>query len=91
MISRAQLHWAFWRLLRGHGDDFLDQAVRRWELAPGERSSSRPAIYPDGDLDKVRALEPRRGWEREMAFITGTEMDHSPTRVFEFSDVAISG
>ncbi len=91
MIDTARLRWAFWRLLRGHGDILLDQADRQWELSPAERSSSRPALYPEGDLDKVRTLAPLRSLDREKLFIAGGEMTHDATRAFEFSDVAISG
>lgn len=91
MIDPVQMRWAFWRSIRGHGDNFLDQADKVWELSPAERSSSRPALYPEGDLDKVRKLAPLRSHDREKVFIAGDEMTHAATRALEFSDVTICG
>lgn len=93
MIDAARLRWMFWRLVRGRGreDDFLRQADRVREIAPGERFSGRPALYLEGDLDKVRSFEAWRNWDMEWRFISGAAIDHRPTWAYEFSDVAMSG
>lgn len=91
VIDTVKLRWMAARLVRGRGGDFLDLADRIVELAPGERLPSAPAIYPDGELDKIRRIAPWRSWEIEQTLISGAPIDHGPTLAYEFSDIMISG
>lgn len=91
VIDTVKMRWIAARLMRGRGGDFLSKADRVHELAPGERSSSRPAVYLEADLEKIRKIEPRRSWDIEQVLIKGAPMDHRPTLSYEMSDVLISG
>ncbi len=91
VIDTIKMRWMAARLARGRGGDFLSKADRVHELAPGERSSSQPAVYSEVDLEKVQRIAPWRSWDIEQVLIKGAPMDHRPTLSYEMSDVLVSG
>jgi len=76
------------RLFRGRGHL---RAVADDEeiLCPDERTSSRPAIFLPGQLDRVTGTPSESSREVEIAAVTSPESFHSATIAYHISDAAL--
>lgn len=74
------------RLLRGKVS-YQDVCDRHWVLCPSESSASTPAIYLDGELDKITAVQEETTHSFEMQLIQGAQMEHAATIAYQLRDV----
>lgn len=78
-LNTAYLRRGFARILSGP-QALEDVASDSWEIHPETVAHTPPALYPEGALDRVRALSPWRSWEVEQGLIDGGEVHHAATR-----------
>jgi len=75
--------------LRRRPNSYRELSQRSWTLCPAEVLMSPPAIYLDGDLDKVTALMEDTNQERETSRIRGGIKKHSATIAHLLADVEL--
>ena len=90
-LNLAMLDWGVHRLLKGQSPDIRSVATRTWELCPEEVAVAPPAIYPGGNLDRVRSLAPQRDWDTERTLIDGGSCVHAASRAHLVENASISG
>ncbi|MCB2143538.1 MAG: hypothetical protein KDE02_11945, partial [Rhodobacteraceae bacterium] len=91
LTNAAYLGWGWRRLLHGRGATLSEVAIESWEVSPAQETDGRPAVFPDGALDRIRGLSPWRDWQVEKALIDGATAHHHPTRAFVLTDAVIAG
>ncbi len=91
MLNLAMLKWGLHRLWKGRSPDIRSVASRSWEICPGDTKLTRPALYPEGTLERIDALSPWRSWEVERTLITGNRARHDPSTAHLIQDVSLSG
>ncbi|MCC5869123.1 MAG: glycosyltransferase family 61 protein [Gammaproteobacteria bacterium] len=62
-----------------------------WELSPGYREATRPAIMLPGQLDLVTGLQEETNIELEHQRVLGGSVYHAPTRATRIRRVALRG
>jgi len=88
MINLALLKQRGWRLLTG-GKTYKDLCDRQWTLHPSEKSVSAPAIYLDGELDKVTGVQEETTYTAEIQRVQGGIQEHAATIAYRLRDVII--
>ena len=63
-----------------------DVSSKRWTICPAERELVPPAIFLEGDLDKITAVMEDTTLKQEMARISGGEIEHAATVAYRISD-----
>jgi len=76
-------------LPRGHELDRF--ATKSWQISPPSEAYRPPAIFPNGELGRVRALSPWRNWDTERALAVGGLVHHDPTFRHRFRDATLFG
>lgn len=90
-LNHAHLLRQARRALRLGTTDLEAQAVARRVLCPAQDYRSRPALYPEGALDRIQALSPWRNRDTEWALIEGRGGNHAATEALEIPDVVLAG
>lgn len=90
-LNLAMLKWGMHRLWARRSTDIRAVATRQWVLSPEETATIFPAIFPNGALERVRALSPWRTWEVERTLIDGGRCDHAASRAYLIEHVEVSG
>jgi capsular polysaccharide biosynthesis protein len=62
---------------------------KQWTLYPGESFVSPPAIYLDGELDKVTAVQPETTYAYEIERIQGGKREHGATTAYQLQNAHI--
>ena len=88
MINLTLLKQRGWRLLTGR-KSYQDMSDKQWTLHPNEESVSAPAIYLDGELDKVTAVQEETTYAYELRRIQGGIQEHLATTAYRLRDVQI--
>jgi Glycosyltransferase 61 len=88
MINSTLLKQRGWRLLTGR-KSYQDLSDKQWVLHPYEESISAPAIYLDGELDKVTAVQEQTTYAYELRRIQGGIQEHLATTAYRLRDVQI--
>lgn len=90
-VNWPMLQWGGHRIFRGRSPDVRNVAEREWVICPEETAPTRPAIYPDGALERITDLSPWRKWEVEQGLIRGDPIEHAATRAHRIGNAAIAG
>lgn len=88
MINLPLLKQKGWRLLTGR-KPYQDLCDKRWTLCPGEKLVSSSAIYLDGELDKVTAVQEETTYAYELQRVQGGIKAHAATTAYRLRDVQI--
>jgi hypothetical protein len=88
MLNLPLLKHRGWRLIRGR-KAYQDLSDQQWILCPSEKSISPPAIYLDGELDKVTGVEETTTYSREVKKVQGGIHEHVATVAYRLCDVQI--
>lgn len=88
MINLALLKQRGWHLLTGR-KTYQDLCDKQWNLCPREKSVSPPAIYLDGELDKVTDVHPETSYAFEVQRVQGGIREHIATTAYRLCDVQI--
>ncbi len=70
---------------------YRDLADRCWTISPSEDREERPAIFLDGELDRVKAVQEETTKETEWRRVLGGMRQHDATVAYQFSNVQILG
>ena len=62
---------------------------KQWTLCPSEQSISPPALYLNGELDKVTAVQEETSYTRELQKLRGGIPEHAATIAYQLSDVQL--
>lgn len=88
MINLLLLKQRGWRLLTGR-KTYQDLCDKQWTLCPSEKLISPPAIYLDGELDKVTAVQEETTLAYEVRRIQGGMQEHAATTAYRLRDAQI--
>ncbi len=88
MINLALLKQRGWRLLTGR-KIYQELCDKQWTLHPNEESVSASAIYLNGELDKVTAVQEETTYAYELRRIQGGIQEHIATTAYRLRDVQI--
>lgn len=88
MLNLALLNQRAWRLLRGR-KTYRDLCDQQWILYPSEQMMSLPAIYLDGELDKVTAVMNETTYAFEEQRIHGGMREHAATLAYRLKDAQL--
>lgn len=88
-ISYQVLRSAVLRHIFRRPDHYADLAERSWTLAPPVTVTEPPAIYLDGELERVRGVPGDTTMDIEMARVRGGEKYHVETKAYLFKDVRL--
>jgi hypothetical protein len=64
-------------------------AGRSWVIHPAERGLRRPALFLDGQLDRIEGVQEETTREDELARVLGGPVEHAATQVHELDDAEI--
>jgi len=67
------------RALAGRALGIDEVSARSWTVCPPAQATCRPALCPDGEMDRVRQLSPYRTRPAEDALVRGGRMALGPT------------
>lgn len=67
------------RALAGRAQDLDDVSARRWTVCPPSEAVCPPALFPEGEMARIRGLSPYRNLAAEEALIRGGRMALGPT------------
>ena len=79
------------RLQAGRACELQSLAARSLVHCSARKARLPRAIFPDGAMDKIRAVSPWRNWEAEKASCLGAEVELGPTVSHVIENVDISG
>lgn len=82
MIDLTLLTQRVLRLTTGR-KTYQEVCDKQWTLCPGESVVSPPAIYLDGELDKVTAVQPETTYAHEIGRIQGCKIEHGATTAYQ--------
>ena len=68
---------------------FREMSTKRWTICPAERQITPPAIYLEGDLERITAVMEDTSYEQEMMRIRGGNVEHAPTVAYELTGCEI--
>lgn len=68
-----------------------DVAERVWEVWPAEKTSIRPAIFDERDLERVTGVDADSSREIEWRRIRGGPIEYRPVTAFQLRDAVLSG
>lgn len=91
MLNLARIGRNLRRLAGGRAADLRDLTTETWEIWPPEEVPGRPALYPEGALERIRGLSPWRNRETEQALIRGDPVRHAATRAHVVRDAVLAG
>jgi hypothetical protein len=91
MLNVALIGRNLRRLVGGPAPDLRDLATETWDIWPPEEVPGRPALHPDGALERIRGLSPWRDRETENALIRGDPVRHAATRAHVVRDAVLAG
>lgn len=89
-VNWPMLRWAGHRVFRGRSPDIRNVAEHEWVICPEETAPTKPALHPDGALDRIKGLSPWRDWEVEQGLIRGAPAEHAATRAHLIEDASIA-
>jgi hypothetical protein len=90
-ISYQELRCAVLRRVFRQPAHYADVAQRQWSLAPAVTLQKRAAIYLDGELEKIGAVQEDTTLEAELARLAAGKKHHVETKAYQFSDVHLQG
>ncbi len=67
------------RALAGRALALEDVSTRSWTVCPPAQTTFPPAIFPEGEMDRIRGLSPYRNRAGEDEMVRGGRMDLRPT------------
>ena len=88
MINTTLLRQRLRRVLTGR-KTYQEVSDKHWILCPNESAPSLPAIYLDGELDKVTAVSEFTSYNWEMERIRGTRREHAATVAYLIRDASV--
>ncbi|MCX7644511.1 MAG: glycosyltransferase family 61 protein [Rhodobacteraceae bacterium] len=91
MLNLALIGRNLRRLAGGRPAGLRDLAAETWEIWPSEEVPGRPALFPEGALERIRGLSPWRNPETEQALIRGDPVRHAATRAHLVRDAVLAG
>lgn len=87
MLNHALIRQRVLRLLAGR-KSFKDLADKQWAICPSDSSYPSPAIFLEGELDKVTAVQEETSLEHERRRVQGgIQVIHAPTMAYRLTDV----
>lgn len=87
MLNHVLIKQRALRLLGGTRS-FKDLADKQWTICPGHSSYPSPAIFLEGELDKVTAVQDETTFAYELRRVQGgTQHNHAPTMAYRLTDV----
>lgn len=89
MINLALLKRLWWRFLTSK-NAYQDLCAKQWIISPAERSVIPPAIFADGELDKVTGVQEETSYTHELQRIQGGIMEHVATIAYQLNDTQIN-
>lgn len=90
-ISYQELRSAVLRRVFRQPAHYADVAQRQWSLAPAVTLPKRGAIYLDGELEKIGAVQEDTTLDAELARLAAGEKHHVETKAYQFADVRLQG
>lgn len=87
----APLRYAALRLIGATGAALSDVARRRWVVHPAVTERRPPALFLDGQLDRVVAVQEETTLAFELARVLGGEVEHVATMAYDLADATIVG
>ena len=87
----APIHYALRRLARLPQVPPLLAASRSWQLHPASRESRPRAVFLDGQLDRVKAVQEETSLDVELGRVLGRDVEHQATVAFELEDAICLG
>ena len=87
MGSYLSLAKYFSHRLTGGEYSLMASARHQEVISPAEISYTKPALWLDGQLDKVVAVQEETDWDHELSRIDGGEVTHDPTIAYFLEDV----
>ncbi len=88
-ISLQELRSALLRRVFRRRSHYADLAARTWSLAPAITLDEPPAIYLEGELERVGAVQEETTREIEWARLAGGPKEHIATTAYLFKDVKL--
>lgn len=79
------------RLLKGRPVALGEVAIQTYELCPAEEVPGRPALHPEGAIERISSLSPWRDWDVEYALIKGAPVCHAPTLAYVVENAVLAG
>lgn len=86
MINTAILEYGVKRVLTRRTQTYQEVSDKHWILCPQEITVSPTAIYLDGALDKVLAVQEETSYDYEMKRIGETQKEHAATIAYQIRD-----
>lgn len=88
---QALLEYLARRALHRPKVDFGAVSRRTFTIHPASRERRGRAIFLDGQLDRVEAVQEQTTREAELARVLGSEVEHAAVTAYELADVTIAG
>jgi capsular polysaccharide biosynthesis protein len=88
MINLTPLTQRVLRLTTGR-KTYQQLCDKQWTLYPCESLVSPPAIYLDGELDKVTAVQPETTYAHEIRRLQGGKLEHGATTAYQLRNTHI--
>jgi len=88
MINAIPLKRRVLRILTGR-QTYQEVSDKCWTLCPSESAPSPPAIYLDGELDKVSAVQENTSHDYQMEKIRGKRAEHAPTLAYRIRNAHV--
>jgi hypothetical protein len=89
MINLALLKRQCWRLFV-ENKSYQDLCEKQWTLCPSETVITPAAIYLEGELDKVSAIQEDTNYALEFKRVQGGGAEHAATTAYQINDAHIS-
>lgn len=90
-FSYPELRSALLRRVFRQPSNYAALCDRSWTISPPERRMERAAIYLEGELEKVRAVQEETTREAEMARVVSGMRLHAETKGYQFRNVTLLG
>lgn len=79
-LNLPRLRRVLRRALARRPVDLWQRSEREWTLCPASTVTVKPALFPQGALERVTALTPWRQWAIEQTMVHGGVLSFGPTR-----------
>lgn len=89
MINITPIKYKILRGLARRIKTYQEVSDKHWILCPSESSTSPPAIYLDGELQKITAVNKYSSYDFEMERIRGIRRENAATIAYRIRDIQI--
>lgn len=89
MINLAFLKRQCWRFF-SKNQSYSDLCEKQWTICPAETTTTPTAIYREGELDKISAVEAQTNYDLEFKRIQGGISEHAATIAYQLKNAQIN-